>query len=160
VPSRGSSPAFSSPVLSDNIVAENSLGERIAALARGYVGVPYHHCGRDRNGLDCAGLIIRIAHDLELTDWNEVDYSRQVDPVYLRSCVERFCSPVAGEALPGDLLLIAKWGEATHVSVYVGDGLIVHASNKHGRVVEHSYDKTWRRVTIGVFRWRATAWLP
>lgn len=143
------------------------LGLQIASKAKEYVGVPYYHCGRDKNGLDCAGLVIKVMHDLGQSTWDEIDYSSQVNAKRFLHCIERFFDLVRQGPLwrrrtgnlwdpePGDLLLFSIWGNPQHVGWYVGNGQIVHAYDKLGiqKVVQHSLDVTWKRIVIGTYRW-------
>jgi cell wall-associated NlpC family hydrolase len=132
------------------------LGQQIAERARHYLGVPYHHCGRSEHGLDCAGLVVRVCHDLGLMTWDEVDYSQQVNAAYMRECLARWCEPVTAEPLPGDLLWFDVEGNPQHLAVFYGgpDELMIHATNTKGRVVEHALRGPWRKTLAGVWRWR------
>ncbi len=40
-------------------------GEQIVAAARGYVGTPFKLYGRDKNGIDCLGLIVCVAREVD-----------------------------------------------------------------------------------------------
>lgn len=137
----------------------------IVSKAREYVGVPYFHAGRDKNGVDCAGLILAVLHDLDLTQWDDVDYTVQVDTERLRNCIKRFCTYVAsgpfspeehGGYLPpaGSLLLLGSVNAEHHLAIATGEGTMIHACNKMGKVVEHGYDRKWRRITSEVYIWR------
>jgi len=134
----------------------------MVAMARAYLGTPYHHCGRSRHGLDCAGLLVLVAHDMGLSDWDAVDYSQQVRGDHLMAQLERFFERVGDgeqEASPGDVFLFACWGNPTHVGIATGEGTFVHAFNDRGTgadgaVVETRLDALWRRMLKGVYRWR------
>jgi cell wall-associated NlpC family hydrolase len=41
-------------------------GQQVAEAARKYCGVPITEGGRSREGIDCVGLVLCVAHDLEL----------------------------------------------------------------------------------------------
>jgi Cell wall-associated hydrolases (invasion-associated proteins) len=105
-------------------------------------------------GLDCAGLLLVVAHDLGLTDWDCVNYSRQVDCDFLRECVERFCDRVEGEMQAGDVLLLSIHRHPQHLALYAGEGMIIHAHESAGRVVLHRFDRFWERRLEAVYRWR------
>lgn len=145
------------------------LGERIVAQARTYLGVPFHHAGRSRAGLDCAGLLLCVARDLGLTDWDLTDYTVQVDRLSLERHLSRFCYVVAF----GPLAPVGEWGyqpeagqialfstdggeHGHHLGICTGEGLI-HACSKFGKVVEHSYGNIWRRRTVAIYQWRGEA---
>lgn len=126
-------------------------GADLVRAARQYLGVRYYHCGRDEHGLDCLGLLIRVAHDLGLTTWDDTTYGEQIDTAYLRWRLEKFCEPVA-DLQPGDVLLFTIKGSPQHLGMATDVG-VIHAYQSVGRVAEHSLDGTWRRRLVGVFRW-------
>jgi cell wall-associated NlpC family hydrolase len=51
--------------------------EQFVGAARKYIGVPFSHQGRDpfKTGLDCGGLILVVARELELTELEELGYA-------------------------------------------------------------------------------------
>lgn len=120
--------------------------------ARGWIGVPFRHGGRDRSGVDCVGLVIVCLHELGVTDWDETAYSRTVNPDRLRKGIERFADRVT-DLRAGDLLLFHVQQEATHVGLCAGD-TVIHAHVTAGHVCEHALDERWRRRIAGVYRWR------
>jgi cell wall-associated NlpC family hydrolase len=104
-----------------------SAGEVIVGFALQYVGYPYVWAGNTPAGFDCSGftefvilntLGIDIGHGLEgqpgAGAW--VDY---------------------GAWLPGDLVFFQNTYKAglSHVGIYIGDGLFVHAENEGTGVV-------------------------
>lgn len=139
-------------------------GAEMVAQARTYLGVPYAHCGRDRNGLDCSGLILRVANDLRLTDWDEVDYSHQVDADYMHANLLRFCDELPREmwasAQPGDVLWFAPFNHPQHLGMLTEPGSFIHSHQMVDKVVETSLDKAWKRRLRGVFRWKGIQWQP
>ena len=136
-------------------------GTDLVNCARSYAGVPYYHCGRDRNGLDCSGLILRVARDLGLTSWDEVDYSHQVDADYMYQNLLRFCDELPQEmwaaAEPGDILWFAPFNHPQHLGMATDTGYFIHSHQMVNKVVETSLDKGWTRRLRGVFRWRGLA---
>lgn len=133
-------------------------GQVLVDTARSYVGVPYFHCGRNRNGLDCLGLLLCVAHDLGLTGYDCVDYSRQVDVVRFQNELDRYCDrrPHGSQPEPGDILLFRAVGtnEPQHVGIATERAGVIHCTEMFGKVVEHSLDQTWQRMLVRVYRWR------
>lgn len=130
-------------------------GETLVEAARLYLGVPWVHAGRSRLGLDCVGLPLLVAHDLGITDFEDVNYSRVVNPERLRRQIEVFCDPVPVESMqPGDVLLFDILGTPQHVGLYAGDGRLIHAYETAACVVEHRLDKSWRRRIVQTYRLR------
>ena len=129
-------------------------GAVLAQQARHYIGTPFYHCGRNEHGLDCCGLLIRVAHDLGMTDWDEVDYSQQVNTEYLRESIDKFCDPVPKKNMrAGDILLFSMMGSPQHLGIVTDLGFI-HAHQTAGGVVENSLDSIWLRRLVAVYRWR------
>ena len=102
-------------------VPENPSGQALVDYALQFVGNPYIWGGEDPNtGADCSGFVmylvrnlygIEMPHDAEL----QANYGTEVN---------------LSEIQPGDLLFYASDGYAIgHVAIYMGDGMIVHASN-------------------------------
>ena len=46
----------------------------IVAAARSWLGVPWRHQGRARQGIDCAGLVVLVGRGLGLTDYDTAAY--------------------------------------------------------------------------------------
>lgn len=133
------------------------LPERIVEEARKWVGVPFRHAGRDRLGIDCVGLPIKILHFLGFTDWDDTDYSRSVNPARMKGEIELFCERIEGgseQAKKADLLWFNVCGAAQHVGIYTGekDNTIIHAYESAGKVVEHIFNDKWKRRVESVYR--------
>ncbi len=52
-----------------------SLKDAIVDEALTWVGVPYKHAGRNRMGVDCAGLLVKVAHELGVSNYDNTNYS-------------------------------------------------------------------------------------
>lgn len=132
---------------------------------RSWVGVPWIHQGRNRHGIDCAGLIVCALGNLKLLPERFEDpraYGREPQ-AQMAKIVERFCDLSSGLTLEGSLVLV-RWKpdqEASHLAYCTGRNLI-HAYSRMvgrgptgprqaGRVVEHRYGEPWLRQTCGVY---------
>ena len=92
----------------------SATGKQIAQYALQYVGNPYVSGGTSlTNGADCSGFTYRVYSDfgysLSRTSYQQRSNGRGVS---------------YSEAEPGDIICYEG-----HVGIYLGDGLIVHASN-------------------------------
>jgi cell wall-associated NlpC family hydrolase len=128
----------------------------IVSTARSYLGVRWLHQGRSRSGLDCAGLVIRVAQDLGITDFDTRGYDRQAaDESMLAICREHLVAIERAELAAGDILVMAYQNQR-HIGI-VGDhpagGLtLIHAYAPSRKVVEMRLDDRLTGRVIGCFR--------
>lgn len=119
VPSAGASNAASaSTIASAQAVVANAggsaAGKQIASYACQFIGNPYVAGGTSlTNGADCSGFIYRI--------YSDFGYKVARTSYQLR---EQGVGVSYGEAQPGDIVCYEG-----HVGMYIGGGLIVHASS-------------------------------
>ena len=137
----------------------------VADAARSLIGTPFHHQGRSRAGLDCAGLIVescRIAGVNGLPD--TIDYGPIPNPAILLERLQAIADQIRPvDLVPGDIVCI-KWREqeGTHVGIVTGrgaDGLVVfcHAYQGSGKVVENRLGHLWRRQLHSCWRLRGVS---
>lgn len=115
--------------------------ERVQAL----VGKPYSEC-------DCKDVIAK-ALGIKFAGTNWLWRSVNNSPKY-RYLSERFiCEPYISELIPGDILFKIRSGvpkgyekgpDAHHVSVYVGNGKIIHSSVRLGVHVDDYKQGEWQ----------------
>jgi len=129
--------------------------DRVVRGALAYLGVPYVSGGESREGLDCSGLIYRVFHDQA-----GLDLPRGVQALFKSR-------PVAASPLHvGDLLFFDTSDDptraaATHVGVYAGAGVFIHAASEgsHTGVIVSALDNPYYRDRfLGARRfvqWRA-----
>lgn len=80
------------------------------------------HGGRSHGAVDCSGLIQQIAARMGVSfTGTAADMARRGTPVSMK------------DLKPGDLLFHGH--PATHVGIYVGNGMVTHASSTKGHVV-------------------------
>jgi hypothetical protein len=131
--------------------------DQVVAAARSYIGTRWHHQGRNRAGLDCVGLIVCVAHDLGVSDFDSRDYGRLPSADALREGLRAHCIelPVAALA-PGLLALMRFEREPQHLAFtadYLYGGLsIVHALAQSRRVVEQRLDDLWRGRIVALYQ--------
>ena len=123
--------------------------EQLIATARGYSGVRWHHQGRSRAGLDCAGLVICVAHDLALSDFDVSGYGTSPDGSLSRLMREHCrLMPPGTLPQPGHVAEIRFSFDPQHLGLIVpyhlGGVALLHAMSLHPRrVTEHRLDALW-----------------
>ena len=97
----------------------SSLREQIAAYAVQYVGNPYVYGGSSlTRGADCSGFVMKVyEHFGYHLSHNSAAQSGEGKEIEL------------GSIQPGDLLFYKNGGRINHVTMYIGNGKVVHASN-------------------------------
>lgn len=95
----------------------SSIGDQIVSAAKSKVGSPYVWGATGPNAFDCSGLVSwahqQVGISIPRTSQAQVASGKRVSRDQLR---------------PGDV--IAFYGGASHVGVYIGNGQVVHASTE------------------------------
>lgn len=131
------------------------------AIARQAIGARWEHQGRSDDKMDCAGLVIKVAGELGLIDWDITDYERQAsDERMLQLCRQHLIEIPRSQLQPGDVVVLA-YGTNRHIGI-VGDykygGLsLIHAQATYPRRVgENRLDDEWLRIVgariVGCFQ--------
>ena len=137
-----------------------TTGERVAELARGWIGTPYRHQASVKGaGADCLGLLRGIwcevygaepeAVPAYTPDWSEPQGEERLWAAALRHLL------VQHEAAVGDLLLfrMRAGGVAKHLGIAGRIGptpTFIHAYTGH-RVVESPLSGPWQRRIVARF---------
>jgi NlpC/P60 family putative phage cell wall peptidase len=137
------------------------MGERVVALARGWIGTPYQHQASCKGaGADCLGLLRGVWRELHgaeperpgpyTPDWSETDGVERLLPAARRHMVE------VEVACAGDVLLFRLGRRVVkHVAILSDDTpgaeKIIHAYSGRG-VVESPLTPAWARRIAGRFR--------
>lgn len=126
----------------------------MVAEARKLIGTRFIHTGRNEHGLDCAGLVIKVAHALGLSAFDFTCYTRHPDGFTMRMLCDEHMER-ADDTQPGNVALIRFFKQPQHLGI-IGDypvpGYVslIHA-HKAG-VVEHILDQAWRQRIVQIYR--------
>lgn len=131
--------------------------------ARTYKGVKFRHRGRNRRGIDCAGLAWCAYRDCGVTlpDYRHYGKEPHQDGLihYIRAALgtEIEKGPVEVCSLkPGDVIVVRFEVEPHHVAMvtnYKFGGLsVIHADGHSNKVIEHRLDMKFIRRITHVFR--------
>jgi cell wall-associated NlpC family hydrolase len=102
--------------------------DSIIEHTRNLLGVRYKWAGiNPAKGLDCSGIVKYVFAKLGI----ELPH-RAAQLAKLGGSIEKDTSAMQ----PGDLLVFGKGKRISHVGIYVGDGMMIHASSTSHHVVE------------------------
>lgn len=118
-----------------------------------YIGLPYRLGGRDRNGIDCWGLV-RLIHKEQLG----IDLPAFAEVISLEDQAETInrekegWNPVVIEQT-GDVVLFNILGNPTHVGIITKPGFFIHAFENQDVRIERLDDPKWKRRIKGIYRY-------
>jgi hypothetical protein len=128
--------------------------------ARAYLGVPWRHLGRSREGLDCIGLVLLAARDCGLAADDPAPYAREPSSQRLRAGLAAVLDevPIAA-ARRGDVLVFNLGLYAGHLGVLAFHPgyfvpSVIHAFAPRRRVVEEPLATIEAGTLTGAFRLR------
>jgi NlpC/P60 family putative phage cell wall peptidase len=132
----------------------------VVAEARRWIGTPYQHQARLHGvGVDCAGLIIGVARELDLAYVDVQGYGRIPHQGMLRRICDEHLLRI-DDIEPGCILLMGFLlgpAQEQHLGIYTGEDSIVHAYAHAGACVEHRYSSAWRSRTRQIYRYAGVA---
>lgn len=144
---------------------------QIIDSARKWMKVPFHHQGRNEFGIDCIGLLVMVAVDLEIPHSDFTDYGKWPAPGRLRQgLLQSGLEEISLEEMgPGDIPTMTPIIERPELEMHVGiitDGFeyetIIHTHNMGarflgqtwtGRVMEHRVNEKLRSHMTGAWRY-------
>lgn len=131
----------------------------IVKIARSWLGVPFIHQGRSRNGCDCVGPLLDIAEQAGIDVVDDRRYG--IDPFgyYLGKVLGDKLEEIPKDSIkPGDVLFMRFARIPQHVAIvgdYPGGKLsMIHAYDRIGRVVEHRLSSVWTAKIHKAFRFK------
>ncbi|MFF4827373.1 C40 family peptidase [Streptomyces sp. NPDC001312] len=107
--------------------AQATRADQALAFAREQIGKPYVWGAAGPGSYDCSGLTQAA--------WKAAGVTL---PRAARDQAQAGTTVPLSEARPGDLVFFAFFGDADHVGLYAGDGVMIHAPRPGGRVREES----------------------
>ena len=131
-------------------------GADVWRAALKYEGVPWKHQGRRKDGVDCLGLLILVALDLNLEgaarfmDHQSRAYGRLPPNKLAQELIGAECRRIQSPVM-GSIGLFSQPGAyPSHVGIF-GDGEMIHGFAPKGKVVRHGFVSPWPEQVRGVF---------
>lgn len=132
----------------------------LVEAARGYLGVPWRHLGRSREGLDCIGLVLLAARDCGIAVHDPAPYEREPSSQRLRQELSLVLNEVPiADARADDVLVFNLGVYAGHIGIR-GDHpdyrvpSVIHAYAPRRRVIEEPLAMIDAGTLTGAFRLR------
>lgn len=120
-----------------------------------YVGLPFRRGGRDRQGIDCWGLVRLVYREVLGIDLPTYDgLAGPVELEELREIVKTGASGAwraVSQPCELDILLFRPWPSAPHVGLFCGAGRMLHADRSGTQVALVAHPR-WRSRRIGQYR--------
>lgn len=115
----------------------SSVRAQMVEYAKQFLGNPYVWGGTSlTNGTDCSGFVMRI--------YEHFGYGIPRDS---RSQAAYCTSISASQLKPGDLLFYGNGSTISHVAMYIGNGLVIHASTeKTGIKISNAFYRTPMKI--------------
>jgi len=138
----------------------------IENTARKYLRVRFKHQGRIPNiplekgpdgivkgYLDCAGLVIKVAHDLKKSEFDFTNYRLNPDTVTMRKYLNSNMDRIEEKEV-GCVFYMAFHKHPQHLAIYTSKDTIIHAASLYGKVVEHRLDDFWTSKIKEIYKYR------
>ena len=118
-------------------------GEDIVAQAREWLGVKWRHQGRNRAGIDCAGLLLAVASHFDLPRGDMVGYRRDPSFVFVQNI--RSHTLPCREILHGSIGIFHDTLQPCHTGIFNLDAsgrvTVIHAeADPKGYCHEQDFD--------------------
>ena len=127
----------------------------IVETARSWLGTRWVHQGRTRAGVDCCGLVIKIAHELKLSDYDTRNYARRTaGDAFVQHFTDAGLIPKRRFSL-GDVIVTTDSHFPCHcgiVSEHRGEPHFIHAFALRRQVVEEPLS-FWKPKIFAIFGW-------
>lgn len=135
--------------------------DEVVEEARKMLGVRWRHQGRlpgmhKSAGVDCAGLVVKVAHHLGLSDFDILDYPRHADwSKFVGHFRDNMKEITRDELRPGDVICVRDGMFPCHCGIIGQDTqgrlTFIHAYAPKRMVVEEYYTGLWVTNTVGSF---------
>ena len=131
--------------------------QRFVDFVRTWEGVPHHHQGRTRFGVDCVGLAVAGLREQGVEVEDSFNYAVSATGKLLLAAIDKtgLVEPVSvTEAVcTGDILVFRVARDPQHLAIAVDSGRIIHATSPEG-VCCVTFSPMWRSRLVARYTWR------
>ena len=129
---------------------------RFTAELLTWQGVPWHHQGRTRAGVDCVGLALAALAEQGIAPYVPSNYHPTAAAALLATNID--ASPLLEQCSrppqAGDVLLFQIRRSVQHLAVALGPDTMIHATQPHGVAVV-TISPLWRKRLVARYGWVA-----
>jgi hypothetical protein len=115
------------PVADSEYLAANPAAQGILNESAKYLGVPYLWGGTTPSGFDCSGFTQYVCNANGISIPRVADDQLHGPGTYV----------TRNQLEPGDLVFFGSDGYASHVGIYVGEGMMIHSPST-GKVIQYT----------------------
>lgn len=125
-----------------------------------YIGLAFKEHGRNRDGLDCWGLVRLVLaeqFDFHVPSYAS-DYTRTSDSDAISRLISRealdWRSIAKGDECLGDVIVMRMRGQPMHVGLVAGDGQMLHVECGVNSALERYTGPRWASRIEAIYRYR------
>lgn len=133
--------------------------QQIVDEARTWLGTPFVHQGRLKGvGVDCIGLVICVARDLAIYDYDFNNYRVIPNPRKMGDELKKNLIPKKYEDLQmGDIIWFRIRSLPQHVGIKTDTGFI-HAYSENKKVLEVDFTGKWIDLVYQIFSYHGVSY--
>ena len=99
-----------------------------------FIGIPFKMDGRDRNGIDCIGLVWKYLSDqgyqVELHPDCSSEWMKKANFADWVELIKSYGEPITANQLNTNDIIYFAWKGEVHAGIYVGYNKYLHITNK------------------------------
>jgi hypothetical protein len=138
--------------------------DSIVAAARGWMGTPFRHQGRNDRGIDCVGLVILTGKDVGAVDvdFDNKNYPRRSphSDDFLQYFRDALIEKKKQDFKPGDIVVLKEPIFPCHCGIIGerhGELTLIHAYAPYKKVTEgFFYAEGWDNLHVATFSYHGT----